>query len=76
MIKPKKKEQLNKYLQLTTVVFQMGITIYLGAYFGKWLDNYFQTSNKTFVIITTLLALVISIWNILRQLKKINEKYD
>ncbi len=76
MIKPKKKEQLNKYLQLTTVVFQMGITIYLGAYLGKWLDNYFQTSNKTFVIILTLLALIISIWNILRQLKKINEKYD
>jgi len=76
MIKPKKKEQLNKYLQLTSVVFQMGITIYLGTYFGKWLDNYFQTSSKTFVIITTLFALIISIWNVLRQLKSINEKYD
>ncbi|WP_456421798.1 AtpZ/AtpI family protein [Lutibacter sp.] len=76
MNKPKKKEQLSKYLQLTSVVFQMGITIYLGTYFGKWLDNYFQTSNKTFLIITTMLALVVSIWNVLRQLKRINEKYD
>lgn len=76
MSKPKKKEQLSKYLQLTSVVFQMGITIYLGTYAGKWLDNYFQTSNKTFLISTTMLALVVSIWNVLRQLKRINKKYD
>lgn len=76
MTKPQKKKQLNKYLQLTGVAFQMGITIYLGAYFGKWLDSHFQTSNKIFTIIGTLLAMIISIWSVLIQLKKINDKYD
>ena len=76
MDNPNKKKQLNKYLQLTGVAFQMGITIYLGVYFGKKLDVYFQTSNKTYTIILTLVALLISIWSVLVQLKNINDKYD
>ncbi|NLP57224.1 AtpZ/AtpI family protein [Lutibacter sp. B1] len=76
MDKPKKKKQLNKYIQLTGLAFQMGATIYLGAYFGKWLDAHFQTSKKTFTIILTLLALLISIWSVVSQLKKINDKYE
>ncbi len=76
MNKPQKKKQLNKYIQLTGVAFQMGITIYLGVYFGKWLDVYFQTSSKIFTIIGTLLAMVVSIWSVLIQLKKINDKYE
>ena len=76
MEKPKKKKQLNKFLQLTGVGLQMGITIYLGAYFGKRLDTYFETSGKTYTIILTLVALVSSLYSIIQQLKKINEKYD
>ena len=76
MNKPQKKKQLNRYIRLTGVAFQMGITIYLGAYFGKWLDAHFQTSTKIFTIIGTLLAMVVSIWSVLIQLKKINDKYE
>ncbi len=76
MDNPKKKKQLNKYLQLTGVAIQMGVTIYLGVYFGKWLDVYFETNNKTYTIILTLLALVAAIWSVLAQLKSINDKYD
>jgi F0F1-type ATP synthase assembly protein I len=72
----KKKKQLNKYLQLTGVAIQMGITIYLGVYFGKWLDSYFETNGKTYTIILTLLSLVAAIWSVLAQLKNINDKYD
>ncbi len=76
MTKHQKKKQLNKYLQLTGVAFQMGITIYLGVYFGKWLDGYFETSNKTYTIILTLFSLLVAIWSVLAQLKNINDKYD
>ena len=76
MTKSQKKKQLNKYLQLTGVAFQMGITIYLGVYFGKWLDGYFETSNKTYTIILTLFSLLVAIWSVLAQLKNINDKYD
>jgi len=68
-----KKERPNNYLQLTSVVFQMGITIYAGAYFGKKLDEHFQTSKKIFTLILTLLSLLIAMYNIINQLKKINE---
>lgn len=75
MTKNQKKNQLHKYLALTGVAFQMGITIYLGAYFGKKLDTHFETT-KTFTLILTLLALLISLWSVLAQLKKINDTYD
>ncbi len=76
MDNPKKKKQLNKYLQLTGVAMQMGVTIYLGVYFGKWLDAYFERTNKIYTIILTLFALFASIWSVLAQLKNINDKYD
>jgi F0F1-type ATP synthase assembly protein I len=76
MENPNKKKQLNKYLQLTSIAFQMGITIYLGAYFGKKLDAYFMTEKKTYTIILTLVALIISLWSVLAQLKNLNEKND
>lgn len=73
MKKLPKKKQLNKYLQLTGIVFQMGITIYAGAYIGKKLDAHFNPSKKTFTLIGTLLALLISLYNVLKQVNKINE---
>ena len=76
MDKPNKKKQLNKYLQLTGITFQMGITIFLGAYFGEKLDAHYQNTTKIFTIILTLVALLISIWSVLAQLKNINEKND
>ncbi len=73
MKKQPKKKPLNKYLQLTGVVFQMGITIYAGAYIGKKLDAHFNPSKKTFTLIGTLLALLISLYNVLKQVNRINE---
>lgn len=74
MEQPNKKKQLNKYLQLTGIAFQMGITIYLGAYFGKKLDAHYQNTTKTYTIILTLASLAIAIYSVLAQLKRINEK--
>lgn len=76
MTNSKKKKQLRKFAQLSGVAFQMGVTIYLGAYFGKKLDVHFETSNKIFTLILTLAALIISLYSIIQQLKKINDKYD
>ncbi|MDP3313183.1 AtpZ/AtpI family protein [Lutibacter sp.] len=76
MDNPNKKNQFHKYLELTSVAFQMGITIYLGTFFGKWLDGYYETTNRIFTIILTLISLLIAIWSVLLQLKRINNKYD
>lgn len=72
----KKKKQLNKFLQLTGVGLQMGLTIYLGVWAGKKLDAYFGYEKKTFTIILTLVALVASIYSVISQLNRINDKYD
>ena len=69
--KPPKK-QLNKYLRLTGIGLQMGITIYLASYLGKWLDVKYPNENNLYTIILTLLGVVISFYSLLKQVKKIN----
>lgn len=76
MTNPKKKNQLRKFAALSGVGIQMGVTIYLGAYFGKKLDVHFNPENKTYTIILTLVALVISIYSVIKQLNRINNKYE
>lgn len=74
MNKEKQKKQLLKYARFSGIAFQLGVTIYLAAYLGKWLDNKFMFEKKIFTLLLVLLALIISIWSISRQLKKINEE--
>ena len=52
----------------------MGVTVFLGAYLGKYLDMKYPYSKKWFTILFTLLSIGISIYFLLRQLKKINEQ--
>jgi len=54
----------------------MGVTIFAGAYFGKWLDEKYPSDKKWFTIGFTLLAVAISLFNVLRQVNKINSKND
>ncbi len=69
----KKKKQLNKYIRLTGVGMQMGVTMYLAAYFGKKLDAHFGFEKKIFTLILILIGLGASLWSILSQLKKIQD---
>ena len=70
MREKKPKKRLNKYIVLTGIGLQMGITIYLAANLGKWLDAKYTESN-TYTIILTLLGIVLSFYSLLRQLKNI-----
>jgi len=71
MTKKDSKKPLHKALQLSGAGFQMGITIYLGFRLGEWLDLRFQTS--LFTIITTLVAVFLATYLLIRQAKKIND---
>lgn len=66
---PKKKGNKN-YLILTGIAFEMGVIIYLAVQGGKWLDEHYQIEKNIFTVIATLLGVAISIWVVLRQLKK------
>ena len=72
MTNQKPKKQLNKYIRLTGIGIQMGVTIYAGAYFGKWLDAKYSGEHQTYTIIFTLLALVVSFYSLIQQIKNVN----
>ena len=69
MKKPKKR--LNRYIVLTGAGLQMGITIYLASYLGKWLDAKYGDAN-TFTIVCTLIGVVLSFYSLLRQIKNLD----
>lgn len=68
----KKSKQPNNFLRLTGIGIQMGVTIFLGAYFGKWLDHKYPADKKWFTIGLTMLAVAISLYNVLKQVNKLN----
>lgn len=68
----KQKKQLNKYLQLSSVGLQMGISIYAGAYFGKKLDAHYKFEKPVFTMGFILLALFFSMYSLLQKLKRLN----
>lgn len=68
----KRKKPLNTYIRFTSIGFQLGATIYFAAYIGKWLDAKFETEKKVFTLLLILISLVVSIWNITRQLKNMD----
>ena len=74
--KNKKQKQRNKALALTGVAAQMGITIFLGAYLGKYLDTQFPADKKWFTMVLIIVAVAISLYNVVKQLDKINERHD
>lgn len=68
--KNRKKKQHNKYLVLTSLPVQMGVTIYLGSYLGKEISK--NTGNKHFTTIFVLLSVVVALYLFIKQVKKIS----
>ena len=54
----------------------MGATIFLGAYLGRYLDDKYPSNKKWFTIGLTIFAVAVSLYNIVRQLNKINAEDD
>jgi F0F1-type ATP synthase assembly protein I len=68
MEKPK-----NRYIQLVGIAAQMGATIFLGAYFGKMLDEKYPSNKKWFTMGLTIFSVAIALYMVLKQVNKINE---
>lgn len=73
---PTKKSSVSRYARFSGIAFQMGATIFLGAYLGRYLDEKYPSNKKWFTIGLTLFAVAISLYNILRQLNRINAEDD
>lgn len=70
--KKNKKKQPKRFIVLIAVASQMGITIFLGATFGKFLDAKYQTEKAWFTISLTLFTLLISLYSVQQTLNKLN----
>ena len=66
------KKKRPRFLALTGVAFQMGITIFLFAQLGKYLDEEYLIEKKYWTIGLTLAGVALSFYNLLRQGNKLN----
>lgn len=66
------EKQRNRLLALTGIAFQMGITIYLFVFLGKWLDEKFPQDFRLYTMVFTILGVAISLYAINKQLQRLN----
>ena len=67
----KQKKPLKNVAVLSGIAIQMGVTIYVFVFLGKWLDAKFNNGDKLFIIIMTLLGVAISLYAVIKQVNKI-----
>jgi F0F1-type ATP synthase assembly protein I len=76
MSQKKESKGPSRFAQLSGVGLQMGVTIFLGAYLGKYLDGKYPMDKKWWTIGLTITAVAIALYNVLRQLNRINSEDD
>ncbi len=69
----KNKQGLKSYVQFSSIAIQMGATIFAGAYLGKYLDQKYDLEEKWFTIGLTLASVGLSLFNVLRQVNRLNK---
>jgi len=60
--KEEKQKQLKAYIGYSGMAIQMGVTIYLGSYLGKYLDGEYPNPSQYFTKGITLFAVFISMY--------------
>jgi hypothetical protein len=70
----KKSNPLRQAAVLSGIAIEMGVIIYLAARAGSWLDQHYQTEKRLFTAFCTMAGVGISLWVVLRQLKRFNSK--
>ena len=71
--KDKKNSLLRQVAVLSGIAVEMGVIIYLAARGGMWLDAYFQTEKRLFTAVCTILGVALSLWTVLRQIKRFQD---
>jgi len=70
-----KKDTIIKFISLSTLGLEMGISIGVGVYGGIWLDKKFETSPYL-TIFGILVGFGAAIKSFLRILKKLNKEFS
>jgi len=67
------KKRVNKWIVFTSMPFQMGITIYLFHWAGKWLDEILSIQGEWGMKVCTLLGVVVSLYYFIKQANYISK---
>ena len=70
MIEQKKP---NRFVRLSGIGIQMAATIFLGAFLGRYLDDKYPMEKKWWTIGLTIFAVAISLYNVLKQVNRLND---
>ena len=65
-----KKKEVNNFAKYSSISFQMLATIGVFAFIGYKLDEYKQTKTPIFTAIFSLIGVVISLYQVVKQLNK------
>ena len=68
----KKGKSLTKFIRFAGIGVQLGVTMYLASLLGKKADAYFGLETPWCTLALIVLALVLFIYNLTRQLNKLN----
>jgi len=74
--KKEKPKGPSRFVRISGVGAQMAVTICLFAFLGRYLDDTYPMEKKWWTIGLTLFGVAISLYNVLRQVNKINSEDD
>jgi len=66
----KKKKSLDSYTRYSSIAFQMLVIILIGVFGGIKLDDWLKLSVPVFTIVLSILAVILSIYTVTRDLIK------
>jgi F0F1-type ATP synthase assembly protein I len=67
------QKKSNRYVRLSGIGIQMAATIFLGAFLGRYLDDKYLMEKKWWTIGLTIFAVAISLYNVLKQVNRLND---
>ncbi|WP_333866932.1 AtpZ/AtpI family protein [Sphingobacterium sp.] len=73
MKEEKTNKKINKWIVFTSMPIQMGVTIYLFYWVGTWLDNKYAIADEWGMKGFTLLGVIVSLYQFIRQANQINK---
>lgn len=67
------QKKTNRFVRLSGIGIQMAATIFLGAFLGRYLDDKYPMEKKWWTIGLTIFAVAISLYNVLKQVNRLND---
>lgn len=68
--KTKEKKQPNSFLRFTSMASQMAVTIAIGVFGGRELDQYLAQENHTFTLIGSIFGVGVALYFVIKDLSK------